>query len=147
MDQIPFPQANTFSKIIQILHSDEEQLKDNGYLSELLQVSLRQVNYYLSACEYLGIVKNRNFTQLGVELKEKSVQLQNKELVKLIIGHDIFFDVFYDVIILNKKVTKDEIASMIYTQDLVNEEGVADRRASTVKGWINWINTLKKKEE
>lgn len=67
-----FPQANHFEKIIRIMSVDSpSEIKDKEHMCEILgHISGRQVQYYLSACEYLGLTTaNREFTKDGEEIR------------------------------------------------------------------------------
>ena len=134
-----FPQANDFKKILKLISFTSKELKDNELIMNELDVSGRQVNYYLSALEYLGLIERREFTILGQELKRLPKELFNKNLIKIILSYDIFFDVFYEVHFLKNDITAHEIGELIYLSEKISKESVAYRRGSTVKNWVNWI--------
>lgn len=139
MDQMIFPQADDFNKIIKIMTFGEEQLSNSNYISESLKITQRQVSYYLSACKYLKLIENSHFTDLAHEIRRMDLKSQTKTYVKLILSIDIMFDAFYDYIFCNQLIKKDEIALKLYIKNIVVSESVAVRRASTVKKWIDWV--------
>lgn len=143
MDRKVFPQANDFLKIVKVFQCTDEQLKDNTYLMKLLGVSNRQVNYYLSANEYLGVIDNREFTDIGKMIKKYEYSNQIKELIRLVLSDEIFFDIFYIDVILEKDISTKDIEQIMYTKELVDSEVVAKRRASTVKSWVRYIKNIK----
>ena len=68
----PFPQANDFNKVIKILETDEQFLNNKTYLQDVIDVSTaRQVQYYISACQFLGLVDDKyQFTDIAKYIKK-----------------------------------------------------------------------------
>ena len=95
-NSVPFPQANDFEKIIKLLEVNEDKLKDNDYLKELLSLGTdRQISYYLSACEFLGLILKRQFTEVAKELKSVSNDTRVLKLSQLIVSMPVFGEVFF----------------------------------------------------
>lgn len=134
-----FPQANDFEKVLKLICLDNEDLKNNNKIMSELNVGARQVNYYLSSLEYFDIIKNRSFTDYGMKLKTMPYNIMIKSLIKMILSNEIFFDVFYEIHFLKKKVSAKSIGDYIFFEGEVKKEGVAYRRGSTVKSWIEWM--------
>ena len=139
MDQIVFPQANDFTKIIRIMNLDEKKLFNYKYIGVMLNVTQRQVSYYLSACKFLRLIDGDKFTELGKSIKNMGIDMKIKTYIKVILEVDLMFDIFYDIVFKKQTINLKEIASRIYIKNLVVSESVALRRASTVKNWIKWI--------
>ncbi len=94
-----FPQANNPTKLTKLLEVSEGDLINNELLKDTLNVkSDRQVNYYLSALEYLGFVKNRMFTEKRNNINFFSKHDIEKHIIKEILSKDIFFEVFYEIV-------------------------------------------------
>lgn len=140
----PFPQADDFDKIIQILNiPSESQLSDNSFLVFYLSDinTERQANYYISACMYLGLVdSNRKFTTKGQIIREMNLPEKKLECVNIILSHRTFLEVYTKQLFYKKELSNDEIAELIKKEYPNYTEGIYNRRASTVKGWVSWIN-------
>ena len=138
--KVPFPQANDVNKLIAIIRVEQDQLFDNQYLIELLKVTQRQVNYYLSACSFLGILdRKRHFAELGLSLKSKGQEGLIVALSQIIVSKPVFGEVFFNKLFNGCFLTNEEISELITFNYGVDSIEVADRRASTVKKWIDWI--------
>ena len=146
---IPFPQANSFTKIIGILDMIEHEINAQD-IADFYEFDLRQGSYYLSAAKYLGIVDGNNakyqLTSDGFIIANLDTKSRNEEIIKMILRHKVFYysykyylenDVIPDrdfIIELMKKYT--DIPKETPNGE---ENGVLARRASTVRGWIQWI--------
>jgi len=138
--KIPFPQANDLEKVIVIVRTDESMLKDNGYLMNLLGITQRQINYYLSACSFLGILDSkRHFTDYGRSLSNKGNDGLIIALSEKIISKPVFCEVFFNKLFNGEYLSIEEISQMITINYELDNVEVADRRASTVKKWVSWI--------
>ena len=136
----PFPQANDLNKVLQLVELNQEQICDNNYLMSFLNVTQRQVNYYLAACSYLGIIdRKRQFTDLGKSLKKKSEESLIIAIAKIIVAKPVFGEAFFNKFFTGEDLSKEEISELITFSCEIDNLEVADRRASTVKKWIDWI--------
>lgn len=140
--KLPFPQANNFTKVIKILETEEEQLTNKELLQEIIKVSTnRQVQYYVSACQFLGLIdEGYKYTNLALKIKESCFENKVISLSRLIVSMPVFGEVFFKKYIYNEDSSKDEIAQLI--SDLWESDdsfAVCYRRASTVKKWLEWI--------
>lgn len=143
-NNVPFPQANDFEKIIKLLEVNEEKLKDNAYLKELLNLGTdRQISYYLSACEFLGLIFKRHFTEVAKELKSVSNDTKVLKLSQLIVSMPVFGEVFFMRYYYNSNLSIDEISQMISILYKIDNYEVCKRRASTVIKWLSWIDYKK----
>jgi hypothetical protein len=140
--KFPFPQANDFNKVIKLLNTNEEQLTNKKILQEVIDVSTeRQVQYYISACQFLGLIdENCKFTNVALKIRQSCFDNKIISLSRLIVSTPVFGEVFFKKYIYNEDSSKDEIAQLI--SDLW-ESGdgfaVCYRRAGTVKKWLEWI--------
>ena len=143
-NSVPFPQANDFEKIIKLLEVNEDKLKDNDYLKELLSLGTdRQISYYLSACEFLGLILKRQFTEVAKELKSVSNDIRVLKLSQLIVSMPVFGEVFFMRYYYNSNPRIDEISQMISILYKIDNYEVCKRRASTVIKWLSWIDEQK----
>ncbi len=144
-NNIPFPQANNFDNILKIvLIDDENNLKNNDFLKELLDLGTdRQISYYLSACEFLGLLQRRNLTLLGKEIRNLPKDIQILKLSQLIVSSPVFGEVFFMKYFSGKQLSKDEISELISIIYGIDSDEVCGRRASTVSKWLEWIEKNK----
>lgn len=142
---VPFPQANDFNKIVQIIEiEDEELLKNNEYMKIYLSLGTgRQISYYLSACEFLGLINKRKFTNLALEMRCLSKDTKILKLSQLIVSTPVFGEVFFSQYLYDEKYNSEQIAQLIGLIYKVDNLEVCKRRASTVLKWISWIENNK----
>lgn len=143
-NNIPFPQADDFNKIVILLNiEDESYLKDKNKVSVLFDgIADRQVQYYLSACMYLGLINSeKEFTSKGKVLRHLSRTEQEIELAQLILSHDLFGHIYFLEKRLGTKLEKDDVIDLLKTQVKFESEEMYRRRSQTVIKWIEWINS------
>ena len=142
--EFPFPQADDFDKVVAILNVDDERkLLDKKVIGFLLgEISERQVQYYISACQYLGLVSaEKTFTDLGDEVRSLGENQQFVELARLVVSKDIFGTVYFSEKGLGCKYTREDIIEIMHDHNLGFEsDEMYKRRAQTVLKWIEWIN-------
>lgn len=92
-----------------------ERLKDRVSISQLLgDIASRQVQYYLSACMYLGIVdENKEFTEFGKSLRNKSSNTQNIELIQTILSNCVFGTVYVTEKMFQMKLKRDDVIEIM----------------------------------
>ena len=135
--KIPFPQANDFNKIFKLIClEDQSKIKDKSYLMKYLSLgSERQISYYISACEFLGILNhNREYTNIGNNRRKASTDFKILFICERIISLPVFGVIF----------SQDDISQLISTIYGINNFEVCKRRASTVIKWLKWIEENKK---
>lgn len=150
--EIAFPQADSFDRVINLceLLLDEPRTKND--ITENYAFDERQTNYYTDATRYLGLVdKNKNDRNIEFELTElgrKILNLRYKqrqlEFVKLILKHKAFYD-YLSLYFENsdKPTTLDAIEIMKHCNLYnIESESTYKRRASTIRGWIDWVLDL-----
>lgn len=143
---VPFPQANDFEKIYSLICiTEEEQLNDKNYLMELLSLGTeRQIAYYISACEFLGVITHdKKFTKIGLKIREANLDLQILMICKIIVSSPVFGEAFFMKYLYNASLKQDDIAQMIGIIYKIDNYEVCSRRASTVIKWIEWIEEHK----
>lgn len=151
---IPFPQADSFRRVINIC----ELLNENEFLTREeitynYDFDIRQTNYYTDACRYLGLVDKERERIEGVKYfltdKGKSIfrlNLKNRNLsfVKCILEKRAFNQSFKEYLTELELPSRTEIVKIMEESRLynVNSESTYKRRASTISGWVNWILDL-----
>lgn len=153
-NKIPFPQADSFKRIINIC----ELLNENEFLTREditynYDFNIRQTNYYTDACRYLGLVEKKRDNIEGVKYfltdKGKNIfklNLRNRNIlfVKCILEKRAFYETFKEYLCELELPSKNEIVTIMQSCRLnnVSSESTYRRRASTISGWINWILDL-----
>jgi hypothetical protein len=153
---IPFPQANVFARVVDLL------IQIHGFNPRLSQediainyaFKLRQAEYYADAARYLGLLQKDDnkeqgifysMTEKGHNIMEKTTRNRNLALVECIIEKKLFNSTFK--IYLEKGGRMNKHNRDLIRQILVNEqpklsEKTIKRRSSTVFAWIKWIMEL-----
>ena len=140
--KIPFPQANDFNKIYNLICMDDEsKLIDKEYLKSYLNLGTeRQIAYYLSACEFLGVInRNKEYTELGENIRNTNSDLRIVMICKIIISLPVFGEVFLLNYLYDEKSSQEDIAQLISVLYGINNYEVCKRRASTVSKWLEWV--------
>jgi len=151
---IPFPQADSFKRVINIC----ELLNENEFLTREeitynYDFDIRQTNYYTDACRYLGLVdKERDriegvkysLTDKGKSIFRLNLKSRNLSFVKCILEKRSFNEAFREYLSELELPSRNEIVKIMEESGLynVNSESTYKRRASTISGWVNWILDL-----
>jgi hypothetical protein len=152
---IPFPQADDFRKIINLceLAVSNDLTKESIALE--YEFNIRQSDYYTNACRYLGLmekiedIRSRNpsfkLSNDGRLMLKLSYIERQKYLVSKIVEHKTFKDALNLALESGESPkTKDILPIMksnkLYKVGTRNENSSTFlRRASSVRGWIEWI--------
>lgn len=153
---IPFPQADSFPRIIDLLgrlyNANEFLSKDE--ITLIYAFEERQTHYYVTAAIYLGLVTREQRTRQevtyslskqGFYIMSQHPQKRNIELLKCILQHRIFNDSLTAWLEKAESLSKEEIVSIMgkgSERIAVGSDTTRNRRASTVRGWIEWILML-----
>ena len=138
----PFPQANSFHRVLDLINELNEQELSAIEISELYEFDIRQANYYLAAAKYLDLVEKNgtyHLTELGKQIMKMNHKQKNLSLIKQVISHKPFYFAL-EQYIKEHEFNCEKISNIIkkYCPN-VNEDSTAKRRTSTVTAWINWI--------
>lgn len=150
--KIPFPQANSFERVInlcELLKQKEFITKED--ITQNYDFDPRQTDYYSNAGKYLGLIdtsKDLLTGQIGCFLTNKgkkvfSLNLTDRQraFVKLVVSHKAFKETL-KLHLYNGEMPNKEIIVEIMKQSKLHNVGSDEtyfRRASTIVGWINWI--------
>ncbi len=146
---ISFPQANSFERIINLCELLNEHSLDRNMVTEKYAFNPRQTNYYTDAARYLGLIekeKNRvapiySLSKKGKSILIKGYKQRQLEFCSLILCHKIFADVLRRHFETGVMPQNDEIIGLMRQENAYNirTEATYNRRASTVRSWIEWI--------
>lgn len=148
-NKIPFIQADNFERVVSLLENMYENPMTSTEIIELMQFTSRQRDYYFNAGRYLGLfqkiredtVLKYGLTDTGVSVFKKSYKERQLELVKLILSHRIFRDLFEEIVETGKFPTHQRVVEL-ELEYRVCSINVASRRATSVISWLNWIFNL-----
>jgi hypothetical protein len=153
--EIPFPQADSFERVInlcELINQNQVMTKDQ-YLQDFDfgTIDPRQHDYYTNAARYLGLVdkiqdsttKQTCFvlSKLGNQTMSVSLIERQKEFIKLILSHKPFRETLKMHLENGEMPNKENIVEIMKNSKLYNigSETTYFRRASTIIGWTNWI--------
>lgn len=138
---ITFPQANQFERIIAImsLEKSSDLTNDNILTSILDNITHRQVQYYLSACEYLGLInEDRTYTELGEKIRSLSYSEKIVQLARVVVADPIIGTVYFTERLHQMEMSVEDIAQII-SKHYKLSDAVYRRRAQTVVSWLRWL--------
>ena len=147
--EISFPQADKFERIINLCELLERDSKSKNYITDNYAFDSRQTNYYTDAARYLGIVEKSKgkegiifgLTDKGKRILNLKYKNRQKEFVKLILEHEVFNQTYKLYMKKFGKISTKDVIELMKECNLYNigEDSTYKRRASTIKGWINWV--------
>lgn len=148
--EIAFPQADSFDRIVNLceLLSEHPMTKDEITINYAFDV--RQTNYYTDAARYLGLIDKQRSDSIVFELTSKgkkilSLRYKQRQIAfcECILSHKVFAEALR-LWFRQGKISKMEIVSLMKTNNIYNieKESTYLRRASTIKGWLEWIIRL-----
>ena len=146
---VPFPQANSFARVVDLLTVLYARELTRDEVTLKYEFDVRQTDYYISACQYLGLVERFHAGETyGFRLTAEARRILSlgwREKYLALMACVIRRPVFHRALGLalrhgalpNPNVT---IRLMLESGLSLNETTIA-RRSSTVRGWIGWILT------
>lgn len=148
--EIPFPQANSMDRLINLLQLLGEGALKKQNITEEYAFNERQTNYYTDAGRYLGFIYKSRDTDKNVEfsltpLARQLLEMRYKERQLLIVRQILKHQVFNQV--LKRHLESGEMPDLWTIIEIMKEsnlyhvekDSTYGRRASTVTGWVNWI--------
>ena len=157
--ETPFVQADSFERIISLIDCLKEEDMSSDKIADIMQFDIRQSGYYFNAGKYLGIfekydgeefdeeisqwnkVRKIRLTKKGLEIAKMNYKPRQLELVKLILKHKIFNELFFETYSTGKLTKKNHIEYLMRKYN-VCDEGQIYRRAGSVSSWLKWIFKL-----
>lgn len=144
---VTFIQADSFEKVISLVEHLNRRSLTTAEIAEVFGFRERQSYYYFNACRYLGLAaKERDefrtvrvsVTARGSSLLKLNYKARQIRYVELILEHRIFHELFEIVLRTGLIPDKKYIEKKIMEMNLCSSN-VAGRRASSVRGWIQWM--------
>jgi hypothetical protein len=157
--RIPFPQADTFTRILDLmgLLVERNYSKDELSTTTSFDFTNRQTEYYTSAARYLGFIEkytdNENsllpttrytLTKKGNHIMKLPYKRKYIAIVSSILEHRVFNQVLREYLDNGYQPQRSRVIEIMKQANLYNvdSEKTYHRRASTVLKWIDWILEL-----
>ena len=144
-EEVPLPQADSFSKVIGALELVNNDVCTANDVAMELEFDSRQGKYYIDALRYLDLVQRGDkvgeyrLTPNGFALVNMDIKTRNEKMIELIIKHGPFYDT-YKYYLSNEEIPSREIIKETIRKYIPNmADETVNRRASTIRGWIQWI--------
>lgn len=147
--KIPFPQANSFKRVINLCELINGASMNRNQITENYAFNSRQTNYYTDAARYLGLIEKSKengiptyyLTEKAKKILHKSYKQRQLDFCRQILEHKVFSIVLKKYFDTGVMPSYDEIIMYMKKSNLykVESDTTFERRASTVRGWIEWI--------
>ena len=147
--KIPFPQADSFERVINICELLNEQELDRNNVTEQYAFDVRQTNYYTDAARYLGLLEKKrdeatpiyNLSDKGKRILKLNFKQRQLAYCDCILSHRAFGDALRKYFDYGSMPSTGDIIGIMKQSNLYNvvSDSTFERRSSTIKGWLNWI--------
>jgi len=151
-DGIPFPQADTFARVVNLCERLAVRPMSKEDIEECYGFDPRQADYYYNAAAYIGLAKKEGgrgsrvvLTASGRRWARLSVARRNCRLVQLLLRHEPFRRVLQLTLSRGAVPGTKEIRDVLLkTNPRLGDSGreTYSRRASTVRHWTQWMLNL-----
>lgn len=147
----PFPQADNFARVVNLLELLAERPMSPEEISSVYSFDPRQASYYSAAARYLGLAERaalrhtlseRGRRIMGLPLRERKLALAGA-----ILEHAVFREALRAAFASGDAADIPPRSVIVRIMRDAAPGGVAGestftRRASTVRGWLNWLKGL-----
>lgn len=151
-DDIPFPQADSFERVVNLCELLNQHNMTKSEITIKYDFDERQTDYYTNAARYLGLVEKKKdnddilyqLTLQGQEILQKCYKQRQLDFCYLILQHKLFADVLSEHFETGVMPSKEEIVNRMKLSNVYNvvSDATYKRRASTIRGWVEWIINL-----
>ena len=147
---VTFPQADSFPRVLDLLSVLHEEELTRSEVTLKYEFDPRQTNYYVSACEYLGLVerfltvereRGYRLTMEARNIMSLTYKKKHLALIKKILERSVFNRVFEVFINNNELPNKNTICQVMKETNFpipINDTTI-ERRSSSVLGWLKWM--------
>ena len=150
---IPFPQADRFERVIDLLGQmyvangslEQEEITTNYDFDH------RQTQYYTNAGRYLGLLERKEeggagvsyiLTPQGRQIMGKAPKARNLALTEIILSHSVFRKAVEYYLAHATAPPVEAILSSMRDAELPINDTTGTRRAQSVLGWVRWMMSL-----
>lgn len=150
--EIPFPQADSFERVIDLLGLLMEKDLTAEEITNNYDFTKRQTDYYTNACKYLGLIDRKKYNEtvlyylsdMGKDIMLKPYREKYLLFAKSVLMHRTFNESLKFRIKKQIPLSKEDICKIMKNLPIykVEKESTYYRRAQTVSKWIEWILDL-----
>lgn len=138
---IPFPQANSFERVVNLVELIAQQPMSKEEIAEVYDFHPRPADYYANAACYLGLMELADAHYQLTPRGEKAIAQprrdgRNAALLRALAARQVFRQALEMSLQRGTVAETHEIAAAI--EGLGLGAATARRRASTVARWIQW---------
>jgi hypothetical protein len=147
--EIPFPQADTFERVINICELLNAQELSRNDVTEQYAFDARQTNYYTDAARYIGLLEKRkesgspiySLSEAGTKILNMNLKQRQLAYCSCILSHKAFAETLKNYFSIGVMPLTNDIMQIMKNSNLykVGSDSTFERRSSTIKGWLNWI--------
>lgn len=150
---IPFPQADSFVRIVDLImqvYNINTSLSQEDITSNYA-FDVRQAQYYTNAAIYLDLVQKTTdreqgvmylITERGVNIIERTPKRRNLALVECILEKRVLNQTLQLYLQKGSKPTLSQVVEIMLEAELDLSLNTMSRRGQTVLAWIDWIMGL-----
>ncbi|MDR1093238.1 MAG: transcriptional regulator [Clostridiales bacterium] len=150
---VTFPQANSFPRVLDLLSILYEGELTRSEVTLKYEFDPRQTDYYVSACEYLGLVERfpaanhecaYRLTSDARRIMSLPYKRKHLGLIRKILEKPVFYRAFGILIQSDRLPDRNAVCRIMQNTKFSKpiNETTMDRRSSTVNGWLNWMLRL-----
>jgi len=145
---VPFPQADKFTRVIDLLGFLYATDLAQQEITQTYQFAQRQTQYYTNSAIYLDLIQKTgdkntpsySLTPLGRAILEKKPKGKYLAIVGQILQHEVFYKALAQYFSKSERPSRTEIIHIMQSAKLnLGEGSTIPRRAQTVLAWIDWI--------
>lgn len=156
-DNVPFPQCDEFRRIIYLCELFWEDINREWTKDDLYQnisfgsIDKRQVDYYLNGALYIRLIQCRRdgrtayykLADLGLRIMSATGHNERTlNFIEAICRNELLKKLLKSTILSNVHLPdKADIIAEMRRYNLFDGDAMYDRRATTVRRWINWVLT------
>jgi len=153
LEQAPFPQADNFERIIDLLEFVAETSRSTEEIAAEYEFVPRQSDYYFSALRFLGLGefavnpeghRVRGATSTGHRISKLPYAEKRLELARIILAIPAVHAVYRNYLQHGKYMSLDEVEKLLgQTSHQERMSGATvRRRAQTVLAWAKWLGLI-----
>lgn len=153
--KIPFPQANSMERIVNLLELLYDHAMTRDEITGNYAFTGRQTSYYTDAGRYLGLIDKKTDSDANIEYcltdqgqKIMSMRPTDRQIAIIgqIFSHRVFKESYLKSAKLDPLKDKDDIEKIILDSMKdsiynITSRATYERRASTIKKWLEWIRS------
>jgi len=146
--KVTFPQANSFPRVMDLLSILYSRPLTFDDVTTTYGFNVRQTNYYIAACKYLGLVGDSNdhrgmgpykLTTEGQRIMSLKHKAKYLAIIKKVLEKPVFNAVFGRYLAQYAPASKTEIFTIMKECGIPLNDVTLSRRSDTVRSWMEWI--------